>query len=103
MPLYDFKCGACNMEFEVEKRMADPNPDACPGCGAASPERMFSPSTLPAMAYANRPIWTYKECKGYKTCTQNGSEPMKIDPSKHGDLGSWHCTPEPVSGKNKVV
>jgi hypothetical protein len=32
----------------------------------------------------------------------DGGQTLKIDPSKHGDLGSWNCNAEPdASGKKK--
>ena len=86
---YDFSCGKCKLVFEVEKGMTAPDP-ACPRCGGET-ERHFDPKEVPSVTYANRPTWTYNDCKKYKTCTFNGGQPMAIDPCKHGDLGAWNC------------
>ena len=95
---YDFKCSKCGDIFEVEKRMSDPNP-ACLKCGGST-ERHFGPSNAPSITFADRPPWTYKEAKMYKTTKYKGKE-YRVDPSKHGDLGSWNSPGEPVTTKPK--
>jgi putative FmdB family regulatory protein len=42
MPLYDYKCRACQLEFEELVRLGET--PSCPECGAPDPERKFSPS-----------------------------------------------------------
>ena len=32
MPLYDYKCGACEQVFEVRHTLAEGKPEKCPGC-----------------------------------------------------------------------
>jgi putative FmdB family regulatory protein len=32
MPTYDYKCTACNIQFEVEQRMSDEPLSICPTC-----------------------------------------------------------------------
>jgi putative FmdB family regulatory protein len=34
MPIYEFSCGACGADFERLQKIADPDPAACPACGA---------------------------------------------------------------------
>lgn len=41
MPIYDFACPACGERFEALVALGQQ--PACPACGAAEPERMFSP------------------------------------------------------------
>jgi putative FmdB family regulatory protein len=88
MPKYDYKCLKCKEIFEVEKTMSADGPKKCLLCGAKSPERHFSEA--PPRYYRDRPPWTYPEAKKYKTCRWNDGPRMKIDPSKHGDIGSWN-------------
>ena len=42
MPTYEYKCPNGHV-FEVFKRIADPNPDACPVCGASPVETVLYP------------------------------------------------------------
>ena len=90
MPAYDFHCFKCNVIFEVTKKMMDPNPEKCPACSSKKIERYY-PGNVPNFAIGNRPIWTYNDAKKYKTCSTGGKNKKKIDPSKHGDLGSQYC------------
>ena len=41
MPLYDFRCRACDHEFEALLRPQDP-PPTCPSCRSADLERLLS-------------------------------------------------------------
>lgn len=34
MPIYAFACRACGHAFDKLQKMSDPDPDACPNCGA---------------------------------------------------------------------
>ena len=40
MPIHDFQCGACGLEFEELVRAGE-RPD-CPRCGASEPRRLLS-------------------------------------------------------------
>lgn len=35
MPIYAFACTACGHRFDRLQKMADPDPDSCPQCGAS--------------------------------------------------------------------
>jgi putative FmdB family regulatory protein len=41
MPLFDFRCQSCAVEFETLVRPADPAP-ACPVCGSENLEKLLS-------------------------------------------------------------
>ena len=34
MPTYEYRCSACNHQFEVFARMSDPDPETCSECNA---------------------------------------------------------------------
>ena len=34
MPIYAFRCAACGHEFDRLQKLSDPDPAACPACGA---------------------------------------------------------------------
>jgi len=91
---YDYRCEKCGV-FEVEKKMADPAPEECPQCGGRV-ERHFGTDAAPMIMYANRPPWTYKEALKYKEAGFKGGPKFKIDPNKHGDIGSWNSPGELV-------
>jgi hypothetical protein len=91
----------CDFVFEVEKGMADPAPKSCPCCKGRKIERHWSADGIPSVAYPGRPPWTYKEALRYKTCSHNGGPTFKIDPRKHGDIGSWHCSLEKAKKTKK--
>lgn len=41
MPLYEYKCEACEEEFEVIRSSSDKEPEMCPVCGKEA-EKLFS-------------------------------------------------------------
>jgi len=41
MPLYEYRCGHCNLPFEKYARTFNDRPD-CPGCGGSEVARQFS-------------------------------------------------------------
>lgn len=47
MPLYDYRCPACNQRFEARHGFDDPAPP-CPHCGAEHPQRLIL--TAPTIA-----------------------------------------------------
>lgn len=43
MPIYEYKCLACEERFEVLQRMGEGNENLiCPTCGASKPVKQFS-------------------------------------------------------------
>lgn len=94
---YGYRCPECEHKWEVEKSIMAPGPCECPSCGADKVERDYDARSLPAILYANRPPWTYKDCLKYKDCKHGEGPRTKIDPSKHGDIGAWNSPGEVVS------
>ena len=35
MPIYEYRCNACNHQFELRQKFSDPPADSCPKCGEA--------------------------------------------------------------------
>src|SRR5450631_3213754 len=33
MPVYEYRCNACNIQFELRQKFSDPPADRCPRCG----------------------------------------------------------------------
>jgi putative FmdB family regulatory protein len=46
VPLYDFECASCGVQFEELVRAGES--PACPACGAPDARRLFSPISPPA-------------------------------------------------------
>ena len=42
MPIYAFACAACGHHFDKLQKLSDPDPDACPACGAAAVKRQLT-------------------------------------------------------------
>lgn len=42
MPIYEYACGKCEHEFEVEQRMSDPPVKTCPKCRSRKVKRLIS-------------------------------------------------------------
>ena len=42
MPIYAFTCGACGHEFDRLQKLSDPDPEACPSCGAPAVKRQLT-------------------------------------------------------------
>lgn len=42
MPLYEYRCGGCDVVSEINHRMSDPAPTDCPVCGAAQLAKQIS-------------------------------------------------------------
>lgn len=49
MPIYEFKCSACDHVFERLQKLSDADPTDCPECGAAQVRRQL---TAPAFRLA---------------------------------------------------
>jgi putative FmdB family regulatory protein len=42
MPLYEYRCGACQQRFEVIRKFSDPELDVCTLCGEGPVHRLVS-------------------------------------------------------------
>jgi putative FmdB family regulatory protein len=42
MPIYAFVCAACGHSFDRLQKLSDPDPDACPDCGASAVKRQLT-------------------------------------------------------------
>jgi putative FmdB family regulatory protein len=42
MPLYEYRCGACQQRFEVIRKFSDPELDVCTLCGEGPVNRLVS-------------------------------------------------------------
>ena len=42
MPIYEFECPTCGERFDRLQKLSDPDPDACPQCGAPGVRRRLT-------------------------------------------------------------
>ena len=42
MPIYEFECTTCGQHFDRLQKLSDPDPDACPQCGAPGVRRCLT-------------------------------------------------------------
>ena len=42
MPIYEFECTTCGEHFDRLQKLSDPDPDACPQCGAPGVRRCLT-------------------------------------------------------------
>ena len=42
MPIYAFQCAECGHSFDRLQKMSDPDPEACPSCGAHQVKRQLT-------------------------------------------------------------
>ena len=42
MPIYAFQCAECGHSFDRLQKMSDPDPEACPACGAHQVKRQVT-------------------------------------------------------------
>ena len=42
MPIYEYECTQCGQRFDRLQKLSDPDPSACPACGAPKVHRLVS-------------------------------------------------------------
>jgi putative FmdB family regulatory protein len=42
MPIYAFQCAECGHSFDRLQKLSDPDPEACPSCGASAVKRQLT-------------------------------------------------------------
>ncbi len=78
MPIYEFECPSCGERFDRLQKLSDPDPDACPNCGATGVRRRL---TAPAFRLAGSGWYEtdFKKDGDKKRNLADKSEPAKPD------------------------
>jgi putative FmdB family regulatory protein len=95
MPIYEYKCKACNREFEYQQRMADPDKTDCEACGESALERLISRT-----AFQLKGSGWYKDLySSSKPEAKSSDAPAKADSgSSSSDAGSGAATKSDSAG-----
>src|SRR5512146_1826113 len=86
MPIYEFECLTCGDRFDRLQKLSDPDPDACPHCGASSVRRRL---TAPSFRLAGSGWYEtdFKKDSDKKRNLVDKGEPSKTEstPAKAAD------------------
>ena len=91
MPVYEYKCKACNREFEYQQRMADPDKTDCEACGQPALERLISRTAFQLKGSG----WykdLYSSSKPEAKSTESTTKTDSPAPSSSSDAGSSSST-----------
>lgn len=84
MPIYAFRCSACEHAFDRLQKLSDPDPDTCPECGAKAVQRQL---TAPSFRLAGGG-WYETDFKGKGESRRNLAGDRKDAPSGGGTAAS---------------
>lgn len=70
MPIYEYRCRACEDKFAHLHRRADEPAPACPRCGAAAPRKLFS--VFSASIAVKTPSCSLGKCPSGGSCKTGG-------------------------------
>jgi putative FmdB family regulatory protein len=70
MPVYEYRCEACEEQFELMRKFSDPKLDECPRCGKGPVEKLISRSS-----FALKGSGWYKSDYGSGSCSKSDSKP----------------------------
>jgi putative FmdB family regulatory protein len=98
MPIYAFECTTCGHSFDRLQKMSDPDPDACPECGAHAVKRQL---TAPSFRLAGSGWYEtdFKKDGDRKRNLVEGSSGTKTDAKPAADAAK---PPETKSTEKKT-
>jgi len=83
MPIYAYRCAACGHDFDRLQKLSDPDPDACPSCGAAG--QVHRQVTAPAFRLAGSGWYETdfkKDGDRKRNLVEGGEGAAKAEPAK---------------------
>ena len=106
MPLYEYRCEACDHQFEVIRKFSDPPIAVCPKCGAGPVVKLFS---SPAFQFKGSgwyiTDYARKDSSGGAAKDEKGEKGSEKAAEKGGDAKpaeSSGTTPAPASTPPKA-
>src|SRR5512146_464953 len=104
MPIYEFECLTCGDRFDRLQKLSDPDPDACPQCGAASVRRRL---TAPSFRLAGSGWYEtdFKKDGDKKRNLVDKGEPSKAEsaPAKAADATPSKATESKSADKTATA
>lgn len=94
MPIYEYACGKCEHEFEVEQRMSDPPVKTCPECRSRKVKRLISRTSFVLKGSG----W-YSDL--YSSAPKKGEGKSDGDEAGSKDKGSDKESPKDKGSKDK--
>jgi putative FmdB family regulatory protein len=82
MPVYEYRCEACEEQFELMRKFSDPKLDECPRCGKGPVEKLISRSSF-----------ALKGSGWYKSGYASASAPCSKSDSKPACAGCPSASP----------
>lgn len=82
MPIYKYECEACSHIFEDLRGFNDPNPEACPECGAEQVRKLISGGNF----HLKGSGWYVTDYGGDSSGNQAGGSPQQA-PAASPDTG----------------
>jgi len=84
MPIYEYRCGACNHEFEARQKMSEDPLKACPDCGKEELKKLIS-----AVGFRLKGTgWYETDFKNKPKAAESGSKKTDAKPSGGGSGSS---------------
>ena len=95
MPIYAFECAECGHDFDRLQKLSDPDPDACPECGAAAVKRRL---TAPAFRLSGSG-WYETDFKkeGKRNLAEKGEGAGAAKETAKPEARAGAAKPEPVA------
>lgn len=76
MPIYEYRCNACNEVFELQRKFSDPPVDECPSCNKGPVEKLVSKNSFALKGSGwYRTDYAGKSAPASTGCAASGSKP----------------------------
>lgn len=98
MPIYDYRCEACGHTFEDLRGINDPDPDACPSCGAPQVKKMITGGNFQLKGGG----WYVTDYAGKKASKPSASAESAATDSGAGGEGKSDSASTSDSGSSSV-
>ncbi len=98
MPIYAFQCADCGHDFDRLQKMSDPDPAACPSCGAPAVKRQLTAPSFRLSGSGWYETDFKKDGDKKRNLTETGDGAGKSDSKQ--DAGD--AKPAPAAGKDAV-